>query len=141
MAIKRILKINNSWTEHDVNSGLIIEDILLILLLFADDMAIIGKSPSEVQSQLDTLISYCTKWGINVNIQKTKIMVFRKRGGLLPDEKWTYNGQNIEVVNDFNYLGTVFNYTGNFNLNKEYITGKALKSVNLLIFIKLRNLT
>ena len=64
----------------------------------------------------------------------TKIMVFRKRGGLLPDEKWTNNGQNIEVVNNFNYLGTVFNYTGNFNLNKEYITGKALKSMNLLLY-------
>ena len=61
-------------------------------------------------------------------------MFFRKRGGLRPDEKWTYNGQNIEVVNDFNYLGTVFNYTGNFNLNKEYITGKALKSMNLLLY-------
>jgi hypothetical protein len=33
-------------------------------------------------------------------------MVFRKRGRILPTEQWNYNGQNIEVVNDFNHLGS-----------------------------------
>jgi len=59
-------------------------------------------------------------------------MVFRKRGGLLPNEKWTYNGHAIETVNDFNYLGVVFNYTGSFNLNQEHLIGKALKALNTL---------
>ena len=47
-------------------------------------------------------------------------MVFRKRGGLLPNESWTYNDQIIDVVDDFNYLGNIFNYTGSFNLNQEH---------------------
>ena len=59
-------------------------------------------------------------------------MVFRKRGGLLPNERWTYNGHDIHVVNDFNYLGVVFNYTGNFSLNQEHLIGKALKAMNVL---------
>ena len=29
-------------------------------------------------------IYYCEKWGINVNVYKTQIVVFRERGGLLP---------------------------------------------------------
>jgi hypothetical protein len=32
-------------------------------------------------------------------------------------------------VNDFNYLGTVFNYTGDWR----YVTGKALKALNVLL--------
>jgi hypothetical protein len=83
---------------------------------------------------LDRLLEYCNNWGLSVNIIKTKIMVFRKRGGLLPTEKWTYNGQHIEVVNDFNYLGTVFNYTGNYALNQEHLVGKALKALNVLLY-------
>ena len=43
-------------------------------------------------------------------------MVFRKRGRLKIDEKWTYSGLNVEVVDSFNYLGTVFKYNGNFAL-------------------------
>ena len=60
-------------------------------------------------------------------------MVFRKRGALLANEKWTYNSQPIEVVDDFNYLGTVFNYTGNFCKNIEHLNGKALKALNVLV--------
>ena len=60
-------------------------------------------------------------------------MVFRKRGRLLPTEHRTYNGSDIEVVDDFNYLGAVFHYTGNFNVNQEYLVGKALKVMNFLL--------
>ena len=70
---------------------------------------------------------------MKVNINKTKIMVFRKRGGLLTSVKWTYNSQPIKVVRDFNYLGVVLNYTGSFNLNQEYLVGKGLKAMNVLL--------
>jgi hypothetical protein len=49
------------------------------------------------------------------------------------NEKWTYNGQTIEVVDHFNYLGTVFSYTGNCPLDNEHLTGKALKAMNTLM--------
>jgi hypothetical protein len=42
-------------------------------------------------------------------------------------------GHKLHVVNDFNYLGTVFNYTGNFALNQEQLVGKALKALNVLL--------
>ncbi|KAH3788003.1 hypothetical protein DPMN_166131 [Dreissena polymorpha] len=109
------------------------DDIVLILLLFADDMAIIGKTPYEVQQHLNILKTYCDTWGLNVNTSKTKIIVFRKRGGLRHTGSWTYNGENIEVVSDFNYLGKVFNYTGKFILNQEHLVGKALKAMNVLL--------
>jgi hypothetical protein len=60
-------------------------------------------------------------------------MVFRKRGGLLSSENFLYNDKRLEVVNDFNYLGTVFNYTDNFALNQEQLVGKALKASNVLL--------
>ena len=44
-------------------------------------MAIIAKSPEELQAQLDTVVTYYEKWSIKVNVDKTKINVLRKRGG------------------------------------------------------------
>jgi len=38
-------------------------------------------------------------------------MVFRKRDGLLQTESWTYNGVVLDSYDEFNYLGTVLNYT------------------------------
>lgn len=91
---------------------------------FADDMVIVGKDRNDLQRSLDILNSYCNKWGLAVNTEKTKVVVFRKRGGLLYNESWAYNGTPLEVVNNFNYLGTVFNYTGTFVLNHETLVGK-----------------
>ena len=59
-------------------------------------------------------------------------MVFRKRRRLLRGEHWTFNNQEIEVVDKFYYLGTIFKYTGNFSSNTEYIVGKALKALNVI---------
>ena len=121
------------YLQNRAESGLLIDDIILIILLFADDMVILGKSPEELQYHLDLLHTYCSNWGLEVNAEKTKIMVFRKRGRLLWGEHWTYNNQEIEVVDEFNYLGTIFKYTGNFSSNTEYIVGKALKALNVLL--------
>ena len=116
------------------NSGLIIDDIVLILLLFADDMAVIGRSVEELQNSLDLLYTYCNTWGLEVNTDKTKIMVFRNRGQIKRNEVWRYNGALIDVVDNFNYLGSIFNYNGSFLKNQEHIIGKALKALNALMF-------
>jgi len=121
------------YLQNEPNSGLLIDDIVLMLLLFADDMAIFAKSPEELQTNINLLHSYCKTWGLIVNTDKTKIMVFRKRGRLLANEKWSFDGKELMVVDDFNYLGTVFNYTGNFKLNQEYLAGKAIKALNILL--------
>jgi hypothetical protein len=42
-----------------------------------------------------------------VNIEKTKLVVFRKGGILGNKDTWFYNNQVIEVVNSFNYIGVV----------------------------------
>ena len=89
------------------------EKINIILLLFADDMVKVGNSP--------------------VNTQKTKIVVFKKRGQIREGESWTYNNEQHEVVNDFNYLGIAFNYTGTFILNQEALADKGLKALNVLL--------
>jgi hypothetical protein len=56
-----------------------------------------------------------------------------KRGRLKNDEHWFYANEEVEVVNDFNYLGITLNYTGNFILNTQTLYGKGLKAMNALV--------
>ena len=44
-----------------------------------------------------------------------------------------YNNGVVEVADDFNYLGTVFHYTGTFANNNEYVVGKSLKAFHCLL--------
>ena len=80
--------------------------------MFADDMVIIGHSNLDLQQHLNRLHLYCNLWGLEVNIAKTKAVVFRKRGSVRTDERWYYTNELLDVVNDFNYIGVVFNLTG-----------------------------
>ena len=120
------------YLQDRATCGLSMEEINIILLLFADDMVIVGNSPEDLQNSLNLLFQYCSDWGLTVNTQKTKIVVFRKRGQIREGESWTYNNEQHEVVNDFNYLGIVFNYPGTFILNQETLAGKGLKALNVL---------
>lgn len=47
-------------------------------LLWADDLVILALDKNTLQIQLDSLINFCTKWGIEINISKTKLMIFNK---------------------------------------------------------------
>ena len=80
-------------------------------------------------------VSICDTWGLEVNTEKTKMVVFKKEGQFFENEKWLYGISHIEVVNDFNYLCTCFNHTGTFCLNQEVLTGKGLKALNIISFL------
>jgi hypothetical protein len=56
------------------------------------------------------------------------------RGRVRENEKWYYNWQQLETVDNINYLGTIFNYTGIFALNQEHLIGKGLKALNVLFY-------
>ena len=68
---------NALYDDHvDVFS---IHDIQLFMLLFADDTVLFSYTIEGLQALLDKLKTYCDKWGIEVNIDKTVAMVFKKR--------------------------------------------------------------
>ena len=68
-----------------------------------------------------------------VNIQKTKVIVFRK-GGILPRNlRFMYDGQNIEIVNKFVYLGIVFTSEGAFSETFGTLAGQGGKAVYKII--------
>ena len=50
--------------------------------------------------------------------------------GRLPQNlSFSYNNLNLEIVNNFNYLGIIFTRTGNFSLTKTNLADKALKAM------------
>lgn len=101
----------------------------LFLLMFADDIALFSSTPNGLQTQLDNLYSVATRLGLSVNVNKTKIIVFRKGGHLSKHEKWTCGSQQIEVVNMYKYLGFNFSTRLSLKMSVEDIVTKAKKCV------------
>ena len=92
------------------------------LLLYADDIVIITESSEGLQKPLNTLYDYSQHWKLTVNINKTKIMFFRS-GGILPKKLvFTYDGKELDFVDDFKYLGISFTAGGAFTPCYVYIS-------------------
>ena len=51
----------------------------MFLLLFADDIVLLSSTPSGLQNQIDSLEKVSQSLGLTVNLDKTKMMVFRAR--------------------------------------------------------------
>ena len=119
--------------QENLNDGISIDKLQLYLLLFADDAVIFSETRAGLQNHLNNLESYCQKWNLTVNVNKTKIVVFRKGGNLGQNDKWFYGDSEIEIVNSFTYLGVVFSSGGSFVPNTKTLSGKALKSMHQLL--------
>ena len=50
-----------------------------LVLLYADDTAIICDRADELQTTLNNFVSYCKIWKLNINYDKTKIVIFGAR--------------------------------------------------------------
>ena len=101
--------------------------ILLSFTTFSSYITL-SESESDIQAQLDVFHEYCLTWKLKVNIDKTKIVIFGS--GRTPQNlSFKYNGSEIEVVKNFNYLGIIFSKTGNFNLAKKRLVDKAVVSM------------
>ena len=115
--------------ENNGVNGIDIGMVKFLLLLYADDIVLFGKTPEELQKSLNILEEYCDKWKLTVNTMKTKIVVFRKGGRLPANLHFVYKGKNIDIVSKFCYLGIVFTSGGSSFDTQKTLSGQALKAI------------
>ena len=61
---------------------------LRFILLFADDLTLLASTVTGLQNQLNALSVAAKRLGLTVNLDKSKVMVFRKGGYLAAKERW-----------------------------------------------------
>ena len=100
-------------------------------LLFADDIVLFSEDQNKLQGMIDSLLCYCTKYHLEINTTKTKILVFGQNPKYV-NFQWNINSQPLEVVGKYKYLGTWLNWNCTFTDCISQIYDKANKSVSQL---------
>ena len=85
------------WTKHKLESRLPGE---ISNLRYADNTALMAESEEELKSLLMKVKEESEKVGLELNIQKTKIMAS------CPITSWQIDGETMETVTDFIFLGS-----------------------------------
>ena len=97
-------------------------------VLFADDLAIFPLSKEDLQKRILILEQYSNEWGLELNLSKTKIMIFNKQGATIRKFKFYFQGQEIEIVKQYTCLGFTFIPSGKKHKGIENLINKAKKS-------------
>lgn len=119
--------------NSDLDDVITIDDVKLFLILYADDMALFATSQKSLQSMLNDIENYCSTWGMKINVNKTKAMVFEN--GRSTFAYFYIYGQKIELVNSFKYLGVNFFKNGNWARTQKQIADHASFSLHNLFSI------
>ena len=76
-------------------------------LRYADDTTLMAEREEELKSLLMKVKEESEKFGLKLNIQKTKIMASG------PITSWQIDGETMETVTDFIFLGSKVTSDGN----------------------------
>ena len=101
------------------------------LLKYADDMALVGllnygnqDDPSEYFNHIQTFVEQCKSNNLVINPSKTKEMVLSFSRSYFPCDYVFINGNLIERVDNFKYLGTFFNDNLKWSSNTDNVYSK-----------------
>ena len=88
------------WMNHKLESRLLKE---ITNLRHADDTTLMAESEEELRSLWMTVKEENEKAGLKLNIQTMKMMASG------PITSWQIDGENVETVSDFIFLGSEIN--------------------------------
>ncbi len=114
------------FNSEDSNPA-IYGNITIGCLIYADDLVILTESESHMRWSLNKLAQYCKKWKIQINVSKSNIMVTCKKMFTLP-HTFMINGQELQYVKKYKYLGIVLSYNGSMLCAQEHLMKKAVKT-------------
>ena len=105
-------------------------------LRYVDDTTLIVEKEEELTSLLMKVKKESQKVGLKLNIQKTKIMASG------PITSWQINGETVETVSDFIFLGSKINADGDsgHEIKRRLLLGREVMT-NLDSIFKSRDIT
>ena len=91
-------------------------------LRYADDTTLMAESEGELKRLLMKVKEKSEKVGLKLNIQKTKIMASS------PITSWQIDGETMETVRDFSFLGSKITADGDCSheMKRHLLLGKKL---------------
>ena len=114
--------------KFEGNNPIPVGNIKISCLTYADDLIIMSTSPVSLQKCINNLEEYCTKWKLEVNLKKTKIMIFNKQGSLMKKYKFLYKNKILENAREYKYLGFTFSCSGSNKTGINNLLNQAKKA-------------
>ena len=123
-----------AWLRDKASQcGVELGGALLRVLLYADDLTLLARSPADLQTLLDALSEFCSANCLYVNVAKSAVMVFGRQkprvGVHIPPAGWVFEGAQLPVVSEFRYLGITFHETSGVSACTSALAAAAMRAM------------
>ena len=98
--------INDIGEDLTVNNFPFLNGSKISRLPYADNLLLLSTSKTELQHNINKINDFCMKWGLTINVDKSKVVIFYKNGRVSKDRFMFSVGQiHLECVDRYKYLG------------------------------------
>ncbi len=102
------------------------------MLLYVDDLCLISDNERDLQAMLNVLSDWCGKWGMKVNVRKTKVVHFRPLSILRTDTRFTCGNSEIHIVDRYKYLGLIVSEHLDYHITGTIVAQATSRALGLL---------
>ena len=117
--------------RQNCGSGIFVTDAIsdINCLMFADDVAGCAETAIKLQHQINSIDQFCHNTGMEINLDKTQITVFRNGGPLRNYESWSYRGRSIKVTSEYKYMGILMTSGLSWSLAHSKLASQAQRAL------------
>ena len=105
----------------------------LSALLFADDIVIVSGDEQKLQTMLNCLYTWCSKWGLIINFSKSKAMHFTRCNSARTDFVFECGTDSLDFVSQYKYLGVMLDEHLDLSVMVTAVAKSARRALGLLI--------
>ncbi len=109
------------------------DSIICNVLAYADDLVLISESEQDLQRLINIVHRWCMKYRIEVNIDKTKVVHYRKANTNRSNYQFTWEDRQIGIVNGYKYLGVFLDEFLSFDVHCEALSNSAGRALGRII--------
>ena len=117
-----------------LNIGIDIGETKLCTLFYADDIVLLSDNPTDLQTLLNTLNDWCTKWKLRVNYNKSNVIHFRKKRVKQSNVKFQLGEKCLEYASHYKYLGIHINEFMDYSFTAEQLSESASRALGSIIY-------
>ncbi len=120
------LYINDLITDvKALNLCINVDDIIISILAFADDIVILAKNEKDLQDNLNYVENWCNKWRLKVNADKTNVMHFRGKCTNCTKFNYKFDHNKLKIVDQYKYCGIILQQNRDYNVTTSVLAGAA----------------
>ena len=114
------------------SQGVMVDDIPVHSLLYADDLVLIARDRKDLQSQLNALDKFLKSLKMGVNMDKTRVMIIQKqksRAKSTKNKTWKIGDKEVNECVSYKYLYVMLKLSGSFSEHIVRIERKLIRPI------------